>query len=107
MACLSVGMVFRSIGMMTVSAQPDFMQASAMRFFWPRLGVLTELLHPSMYPRRISQEFFGNLALVTLDFEFAQPGCGDTSSAFMCSRTSFAIVISKPCASLRFAIAVR
>jgi hypothetical protein len=28
---------------------------------------------------------------VTLDFEFAQPGCGDTSSAFMYCRTSLAI----------------
>jgi hypothetical protein len=46
--------MFRSIGMMSSSVLPDFMQ-----------------------------EFYARLAVFTLDFEFAQPGCGGTSSSFM------------------------
>jgi hypothetical protein len=90
--------------MITVSALPEFMQATAnlnaftIRSCLPRPDVLASscLSYPSMYQRLIWQEFFANLAIVTLDFEFAQPGCGGTSSAFMCSRTSSAVESSSP-----------
>jgi hypothetical protein len=81
--------------MMTVSALPEFMQAATMALFGracvfsPSRCIRRYSPHPHT-ERRIRQEFLGNLALVTLDFEFAQPGCGDTSSAFMYCRTSLA-----------------
>ena len=94
MAFLSVGMVFQGDRDDDCVSAAGFHAGNHHGAFRPWLGVLAELLYPSIYPhteRRIRQEFFGNLALVTLDFEFAQPGCGDTSSAFMYCRTSLAI----------------